>query len=257
MDNKKQITECKVWYLNHSGVAVKTDKHFLIFDYFPEAQGGFLGNLEDGLIDPSYLKDENVIVFSSHGHHDHWDKRILSWQKEIKQIQYVLSDDIPYVKTGNEKNVLLVSPNQSYELGDMSMKTLKSTDEGVAFLIQVDGITIYHAGDLNWWHWNGESKEYNDIMKMDYIGQIDQLKDIKIDIAFIPVDPRLEDKYILGIDYLCKQTIPEHIIPIHLWGRYDLIQEMKENSQSESYRTHICYIHKNGEFFTFQILSNS
>lgn len=31
-----------------------------------------------------------------------------------------------------------------------------STDEGVAFLVTAEGRTVFHAGDLNWWHWEGE-----------------------------------------------------------------------------------------------------
>ncbi len=40
------------------------------------------------------------------------------------------------------------------------IRTLRSTDEGVAFVVHYAGKTIYHAGDLNWWHWKkGEPDE--------------------------------------------------------------------------------------------------
>ena len=44
------------------------------------------------------------------------------------------------------------------------IRTLRSTDEGVAFVVHYAGKTIYHAGDLNWWHWEGEpdEKKYRD-----------------------------------------------------------------------------------------------
>ena len=45
-----------------------------------------------------------------------------------------------------------------------SMFALKSTDEGVAFLVEVNGVVIYHAGDLNWWHWDEEPKSWNNDM---------------------------------------------------------------------------------------------
>ena len=45
------------------------------------------------------------------------------------------------------------------------LKTLKSTDEGVAFLLNYIGNTVYHAGDLNLWVWKEESREYNEDME--------------------------------------------------------------------------------------------
>lgn len=42
-----------------------------------------------------------------------------------------------------------------------TVKTLFSTDEGVAFLLRCSEGTIYHAGDLNDWVWNGEPDEEN------------------------------------------------------------------------------------------------
>lgn len=38
------------WYLYHSGVAVKTENHLLIFDYYLDAPQG--GGLADGVVNP-------------------------------------------------------------------------------------------------------------------------------------------------------------------------------------------------------------
>ena len=32
-----------------------------------------------------------------------------------------------------------------------------STDEGVSFCVDFAGVTLFHAGDLNLWHWRDES----------------------------------------------------------------------------------------------------
>ena len=55
---------------------------------------------------------------------------------------------------------------------DLRIHTLKSTDEGVAFLVRVKEKTFFHAGDLNWWHWEEESEYYNEQMRMDYQKEI-------------------------------------------------------------------------------------
>mgnify|MGYP000382206809 FL=1 len=68
-----------------------------------------------------------------------------------------------------EAQVSFLRIHQELELGKVRIQTLKSTDAGVAFLVECEGRTIYHAGDLNWWHWEGEPDAYNEHMKMAYL----------------------------------------------------------------------------------------
>ena len=49
-----------------------------------------------------------------------------------------------------------------------AIASLKSTDEGVAFVVWAEGHSIYHAGDLNWWHWEGEPFPFNENMVTRY-----------------------------------------------------------------------------------------
>lgn len=244
--SKEQST--KVWYLNHSGFAVKTKNHFLIFDYYPEGDKK-TGSIEEGLIDVDAIAEENVVVFVSHGHHDHYDPSIFEWSKKVKRIQYVLSEDIQGADPVVNKLKTMVCPDHTYTVGDLTIETLDSTDLGVAFLVKVDGITIYHAGDLNWWHWNGESEDYNEAMKNRYCSIIDKLEGRSIDIGFVVVDGRLEDHYLCGINYLCKKVKIKHIIPMHLFGNYGIIQELLLDECSEVYRDRIHSYTKKGQEF--------
>lgn len=139
---------------------------------------------------------------------------VLSWREKNPQIRYILSED---VKTDGE--ALRMGPDDTLELPDLKVRTLPSTDEGVAFLVETDGQVIYHAGDLNWWHWNGESETYNREMGEAYRSQIDRLAGKRIDLAFVPMDPRLEDKYLWGIDYFMKTAVPRWLAPIHFRDR--------------------------------------
>ena len=140
--------KAKVWYLAHSGFAVQTESSFLIFDYYLDEPKG--GTIEQGVIDPKELAEKNVIVFVSHNHDDHFNPVIFEWQKTIPNIRYILSNDIPEIP-----NAIMIGPDDTVEQEDLVVKTYRSTDEGVAFLVQIDGLAIYHAGDLNWWHWEG------------------------------------------------------------------------------------------------------
>ena len=48
--------------------------------------------------------------------------------------------------------------DEEITVDNMKIKTLESSDIGVAFLIEIEGKVIYHAGDLNWWHWDGDTE---------------------------------------------------------------------------------------------------
>ena len=137
----------KITYLHHSGFSVETETKVLLFDYYTE--GG-----RKAYFDPAAYPDKAVFVFVSHAHEDHYDRRILSWAKR-PNVRYVLSFDVR-TEAGFEGRTLCAEPHRTYDFDGISIQTLQSNDEGVAFLVKADGKTIYHAGDLNWWHWNGE-----------------------------------------------------------------------------------------------------
>ncbi len=134
----------KVTYMQHSGFAVELEKQVLIFDYYR-------GKL------PAFDPGKQIFVFASHSHRDHFQQKIFKWQEQYPEICYILSDDIQAEKAGNR---IFTGPDEECEAEGIRIKTLRSTDEGVAFFVCCpgkDGLSepfrIYHAGDLNWWHW--------------------------------------------------------------------------------------------------------
>lgn len=46
-----------------------------------------------------------------------------------------------------------VSPDNTYHVDDLDIMTLRSTDAGVAFYVASNGVSLFHAGDLNDWEW--------------------------------------------------------------------------------------------------------
>ena len=180
----------KVWYLGHSGFALNIGNRFLIFDYYLDNSQNNERSLSSGVIEPSEIKDKEVFVFVSHDHSDHFNPVILSWKEQIPNIHYFLSFDIPKKYHGEWASVLKY--NEIYQDENLRIQTFKSTDEGIAFLINIDGISIYHAGDLNWWHWYGEPDDWNNDMVAQFKQEVDLIKNHSIDIAFLTADPRLE-----------------------------------------------------------------
>lgn len=232
--------DTEIRYLFNSGFAVKTERHFFIFDYYLDTPRGC--GLKKGVIDPNEIRDLDVVVFVSHVHPDHYNPRIFSWKKTVNKIRYILSDDI---KT--QENVLRVHRGNTYDLGDLSVRVLDSTDTGVAFLIKADGLCIYHAGDLNLWYWNGEPDGDNLRMERDYKAEIDKLSGEKIDLAFVPVDPRLEGNYLLGLDYFMRTVGTRLAVPMHFGSNTAIFQWLKEDPAAKGYLDRIAFFSQRGE----------
>ena len=129
------------------------------------------------------------------------------------------------------------------------VRTLRSNDEGTAFFIRYKDQTIYHAGDLNWWHWEGEPDEYNKNMRRSYQSEINKLCGEKIDAAFVPVDPRLGEQYCLGIDCFMKRTETKRVFPMQFWGNYDVWSRLMLEASSKDYQDKIVKIEREGQTF--------
>lgn len=209
----------KVTYLHHSGFAVETETKVLLFDYY--TQGG-----RYAFFDPAAYAGKDIFVFVSHFHEDHYDRRILDWAS-LPGVRYVFSKDVR-AGAGFTGEKLTVKPHEAHDFAGIHIETLKSNDEGVAFLVEADGKTIYHAGDLNWWHWNGESGAFNRDIAKSYTEEIAQLTGRQIDAAFVPADLRLEDKYFWAVDHFMKTIGSEHLFPMHFWERFDVCGMLRE-----------------------------
>ena len=231
----------QVTYFHHSGFMVETEKHCLIFDYFTE-------NEKYNFIDISKYSDKKIFVFVSHFHQDHYDRVIFEWQKTIPEIQYILSDDVTPLRMA--QNVHKVHFCNTYHIDDIVVETFHSNDEGVAFLVNADNKIIYHAGDLNWWHWNGESDNFNKSIAGMYKKEIDKMKNVTIDVAFVPVDPRLQEHYILGLDYIMKTVTVKKVFPMHFWEKYDICNTLQKDERTTNYRKYVVSINHINELFS-------
>lgn len=94
-----------------------------------------------------------------------------------------------------------------------------STDEGGSFLVQTDGLKIFHAGDLNWWHWLGDTDANNAFAKDNFQREMKKIAGQQVDIAFFPVDARLEAAREWGVTgFLQDVTVTKCLIPMHYFG---------------------------------------
>ena len=124
---------------------------------------------------------------------------------------------------------------------------MTSTDEGVAFLLDYEGKSLYHAGDLNWWTWPGETEaEYKDMTRR-FKAEMEKLAGRHLDVAFVPLDPRQEERYYWGLNYFMGITDTDRVFPMHFWGDFSVIDRLLADEVSAPYREKIHKISKRGE----------
>ena len=243
----------KVNYIHHSSFYVEFDKKILVFDYY---DGKSIEScIYNGQM-PEFPADTEVYVFSSHSHRDHFDMEVLKWSYRYEKIHYIFAKEVKK-KLGNsalkrifpdkdvqgiqeiKEKIHYVKPAEQLEVAGVKIETLLSTDSGVAFLVECEGKSIYHAGDLNWWHWEGQSREDNRYQEDTYKAQMGHLSGRHIDVAFVILDPRQGADMFLGIDYFIQHVKADYIVPMHMWKHYEYIRKYKDFRKDKGLKAHI------------------
>ncbi|HAS72744.1 MAG TPA: hydrolase [Clostridiales bacterium UBA8960] len=211
-----------VTFLHHSGVLVETENHQLFFDVY------FDDNFTMDDLESLIVEDKQAVFFVSHGHKDHYAPQIFAFSKfqNKKAPVYVISTDVEPIVPDTVYEILWVKPNQTYKMehGDTLIRTFDSTDAGVAFLIEVDGVSIFHSGDLNWWHWKSATNEMQSQEENDFKQIMGQVVKAPIDLAFVPVDPRLEEAACFAMAYFAEHSDAKTLVPIHFGEAFETLK---------------------------------
>lgn len=218
----------KIVYIYHSGFAILGDNFTIIIDYYLDSDG----NDESGILHNEILKRKGKFyVLSTHFHPDHFNKEILRWKEIIPDVKYILSKDILRHKRAQKEDAIWLKKGELYEDEILQVHAYGSTDVGCSFLIEIEGTKIFHAGDLNNWHWMDESDEKewkgaekNYLHELDYIYQSIR----KVDIAIFPVDPRLGHEYMRGAKQFIEKIKTKIFIPMHFEPNYEKANAFKE-----------------------------
>lgn len=209
----------KITYLGHSGFLVEEGGVCLVFDYFRGAVW------KDN---PEY-EERKWYIFSSHSHGDHFNQEIFELMDGYRNVTYIFSKDIwrklrRSTNITEGRNITYMKSAEVLEIDALKIKTLKSTDLGVAFIVTINGYNIYHAGDLNWWHWEGESLQYNNNMKARYFKEIAGISE-NVDVACLPLDPKQQKAYYMGMKYFIENVNVKDVFPMHFWGQPEVVEK--------------------------------
>lgn len=208
----------KVTYLDHSGFVITEPDAILVFDYYRDPSHALHKILKENPTLP-------VTFFASHHHDDHFNPGIFEIAQDHKRT-YILSNDIEPKYVPSTLNVQGMSPGDAVEdvPGCQRIKAYGSTDIGVSFyVVTTSGTTIFHAGDLNLWHWKDQNTP-NQVVKastrfQSVLNRIaSEVPEVKI--AMFPVDPRQGTDFAEGAHRFIDAIKIDYFFPMHFWGQY-------------------------------------
>jgi len=222
----------KIKYVHHSGFMVDAGAFTLMIDC--------CGLKKDG---PEIREcaGKPLYILASHVHGDHFDRNIMSFTGEKRK--WILSSDIrTRVTAKNDVHFLAKGDVYSDEL--VTVKAYGSTDEGVSFYIEAGigpqiGEKIFHAGDLNNWHWN-EEETPKDAAKNEkfFLDELELIaKEVQaLDALMFPVDPRLGRDYTRGAEQFLDRIKTGLFIPMHFWDDYKAASAFKTAAKKRGCR---------------------
>lgn len=204
-------------YIYHSCFVVHNEHLSIIFDYYKDSP--------DAWIQKHILSFKGKIyVMCSHSHHDHFNERVLHWKVLNPDIQYIFSKDILDEGYCKAHDAVFLNKFETYQDDLISVKAYGSTDLGISFAVEADGKRIFHAGDLNNWHWKDEStpEEVSEAEQF-YLAELDALANdySMFDVAMFPVDPRLGSDYSRGAIQFLERINVKLFAPMHFWEKYE------------------------------------
>lgn len=229
-----------VWYLGHSGWAVKTRNHLLVFDYWKRDAAPDEPALANGNFNPLELQDLNVTVFASHTHGDHYMPTIFEWRQAVPKITYIMG-----FKPEKAEGYTLLPNREKKEINGLEITAIESNDSGQGYFVKVDGINIFHPGD----HANRQ-RDFSGPFK----DEIDFLADqgLKADILFVPVsgcgfgDITSVKK---GVFYTIDRLAARSVFPMHAGGNESRYKEFAKEAKNAGYETPLCLAEFNGDHF--------
>ena len=242
LKEKLKAGEAAVWYLGTSGWAIKTKSKLLIFDYHVFGSQADEPLLVNGHINPEEIKNQDVYVFVTHEHGDHFHPSIFDWKRSIDGIEYILG-----FAPEKAAEVTVLLPRENKTIDGMEVSTIASTDAGVGFLVKVDGLTIFHAGD--------HACKQKDL-KGPYAVEIDYLADkcSRVDLAFMPItgcgfnDPEAVKT---GIFYALEKLNPDVMFPMHVLGFEYMYKEFASDAEKENTKTKFACAEDKGDYFLY------
>lgn len=240
----------RLTYIYHSCFTIEAANFTIIIDYFKDSINECQGVIHDRILH----RPQKLYVLSSHGHHDHFNPEVLEWKDIRSDIQYIFSDDIKPLIKEDTSDIKFIKKGDTYKDDFISVNAYGSTDLGISFKITRGNNVLFHAGDLNNWHWNEESTE-DEIQQAEtaYLNELNIIADSTpyVGLAMLPVDPRLGKDYMKGAEQFLAKIKTQLIVPMHFDEAYDKAAAIQ--AIAARYNTQAFVPHSRGEMYKGEV----
>ena len=202
-----------ITYLLNSGFLVRDDRTLLVFDDFEDP-----AKVVDRVVDSGDF--DHLYIFVSHAHFDHFGTHIRAYARQTTR--YIFSYDLKHtkrIKIFPQTHINFMKRYSEWQDDNIKVWSFDSTDVGISFLVETaSGHKIFHAGDFNWWNWEGDTAENRAMMEKIFKKQLKRMAGIEADVAFFPVDGRLGNSQEMGAKAFLEKIKVKYLIAMHRVG---------------------------------------
>ena len=224
-------------YIYHSGFALEAEGVTVIIDYYKDSSEAehSRGIVHDYLLQ----KPGKLYVLATHFHPDHFNREILTWKEQRPDIHYIFSKDILKSHRAQAEDAIYIKKGETYEDETLRIDAFGSTDVGSSFLIHLQDWSVFHAGDLNNWHWSEESTP-QEIRKAegDFLAEVRELQQTApaVDVVMFPVDSRIGKDYMRGAEQFVERIKITIFVPMHFSEDYQGGNAFRQFAESKGCR---------------------
>lgn len=217
-----------VTYFYQSAFTVSLKKTLMVFSY---RQTG-LSQLaeEQQLSEKDFQGFNNILVFVPNTSLTHHDAEVIYKWKTSFPITYLVSEDAKK-QAPDMPSVRVCREGDQFSIAQAKVSVFGSTDAGVSFMVEAEDVCVFHAGDLNLWHWR-EENTLREIARAEetFYDKVAAVPKDKIDICFFPLDPNQGGLYDAGSNHLIMALRPRVFFPMHFGNRQEIAAEYARRS---------------------------
>jgi ankyrin repeat protein len=237
--------EAYLWFLGffaHDGYAVKTSRHLLLFDP-PGIDESSEAGLANGRLNPKELEGQNIIVFITKPSWERFEPAVFDLVNRVKSVDIVMAYK-PEGRAGGHTipPYRLAEPGQTLSIGGVTVHPIRATLGGAAYLVEADGLKVFHAG----YHVrNTPAQDEGYRREIDSLGTA-----APIDIALLPtaghtIEPYTYEAYL----YLLNRLAPRAVYLMH--GGYGRENYWECATILQSAGAHVEFPENEGDRFHF------
>ncbi len=196
----------EITYLEHSGFLLEDEKRCYIFDLWHD---------EKGVVEEKFKAGKQLWFFISHAHGDHVNLGMGKYDTEATR--YFAHTDV-HIDGIEADHYTTMAVGDKVTVDGVVITMYGSTDAGGSFEVNTGKDHVFHAGDLNWWHWLGDTEENNLEARGFWDNELERIAPMKeVDILFFPIDARLEGAREWGIlEFLQQVSVKKLLVPMHM-----------------------------------------